>query len=85
MLLYTPDKPLMATTLRRTTVFLTSEQREGLRRIAFEQHISMARLLRDAAEHILEDEEDIRAGVRALSEEEGSVTWEDYTRSRGES
>jgi predicted DNA-binding protein len=75
----------MATTLRRTTVFLTNEQREGLRRIAFEQHVSMAKLLRDAAEHMLEDEEDIRVGVRALSDEEGTVTWEDYTKSRGAS
>ncbi len=72
----------MATTLKRTTVFLTTEQREGLRRIAFEQHISMAKLLRDAAEHMLEDEEDIRAGVRALSDEEGTTTWGDYTKSR---
>jgi predicted DNA-binding protein len=75
----------MATTLTRTTVFLTNEQREGLRRIAFEQHVSMAKLLRDAAEHMLEDEEDIRVGVRALSDEEGTVTWEDYTESRGTS
>lgn len=75
----------MATTLRRTTVFLTNEQREGLRRIAFEQHVSMAKLLRDAAEHMLEDEEDIRVGVRALSDEEGTVTWEYYTKSRGPS
>jgi len=75
----------MATTLRRTTVFLTNEQREGLRRIAFEQHVSMAKLLRDAAEHMLEDEEDIRVGVRSLSDEEGTVTWEDYTKSRGAS
>jgi predicted DNA-binding protein len=75
----------MATTLRRTTVFLTNEQREGLRRIAFEQHVSMAKLLRDAAEHMLEDEEDIRVGVRALSDEEGTATWENYTKSRGTS
>ncbi len=75
----------MSTTLKRTTVFLTTEQREGLRRIAFEQHISMAKLLRDAAEHMLEDEEDIRAGVRALSDAEGTTAWEDYTKSRGAS
>ena len=75
----------MATTLKRTTVFLTDEQREGLRRIAFEQHVSMARLLRGAAERILDDEEDIHEGVQALSEEGGTVTWGEYARGRRKS
>jgi len=60
----------MATNLKRTTVFLTPEQHEGLRRLAFEQRTSMAKLLRDAALEILEDEEDIQQGLKALSVEE---------------
>ena len=50
----------MGTALKRTTIFLTEEQHERLRRLAFEQRTSMAKLLRDAALEILEDEEDMR-------------------------
>ena len=72
----------MGTTLKRTTIFLTEDQRERLRRLAFEQRTSMAKLLRDAALEILEDEEDVREGLKALAEEEGTTTWEQYHRKR---
>ena len=72
----------MGTTLKRTTIFLTEEQRERLRRLAFEQRTSMAKLLRDAALEILEDAEDIRGGLKALADEEGTITWEQYRRRR---
>jgi predicted DNA-binding protein len=72
----------MVTSLKRTTIFLTQEQHERLRRLAFEQRTSMAKLLRDAALEILEDEEDIRAGLKALSDEKGTVTWQQYSKSR---
>ena len=76
----------MGTTLKRTTIFLTEEQHERLRRLAFEQRTSMAKLLRDAALEILEDEEDIREGLKALEEgDEGSVTLEELERRRAES
>ena len=74
----------MGTTLKRTTIFLTKEQHERLRRLAFEQRTSMAKLLRDAALEILEDEEDIHEGLKALAGEEGTVTWEQYQRQRAE-
>ena len=72
----------MGTTLKRTTIFLTEEQHERLRRLAFEQRTSMAKLLRDAALEIIEDEEDIQEGLRALANEEGTITWEQYQRKR---
>jgi len=72
----------MATTLKRTTIFLTEEQHEKLRRLAFEQRTSMAKLLRDATLEILEDEEDIREGLQALDDETGTITWEQYQRQR---
>ncbi len=76
----------MGTTLKRTTIFLTQEQHERLRRLAFEQRTSMAKLLRDAALEILEDEEDIREGLKVLEEgNEGSVTLEELERRRAES
>jgi hypothetical protein len=74
----------MATALKRTTIFLTEEQHETLRRLAFEQRTSMAKLLRDAALEIIEDEEDIRGGLKALADEKGTVTWEQYQRNRRE-
>ena len=72
----------MATNLKRTTIFLTAEQHEGLRRLAFEQRTSMAKLLREAALEILEDEEDIQEGLKALSQKEGTLTWEQYQQRR---
>jgi len=74
----------MGTTLKRTTIFLTEEQHERLRRLAFEQRTSMAKLLRDATLEILEDEEDIHEGLKALTDEEGTITWEQYQRQRKE-
>ena len=74
----------MGTTLKRTTIFLTEEQHERLRRLAFEQRTSMAKLLRDAALEILEDEEDIREGLKALADEEGTITWKEYQHKRAE-
>jgi len=74
----------MGRALKRTTIFLTEEQHERLRRLAFEQRTSMAKLLRDAALEILEDEEDIREGLKALSDEEGTLSWEQYQKSRQE-
>ena len=74
----------MRMALKRTTIFLTDEQHERLRRLAFEQRTSMAKLLRDAALEILENEEDIREGLKALSEEEDTVTWEQYQQRRWE-
>jgi predicted DNA-binding protein len=74
----------MGTAMKRTTIFLTQEQHERLRRLAFEQRTSMAKLLRDAALEILEDEEDIREGLKALAEEAGTMTWEQYQQSRRE-
>ncbi len=76
----------MGTTLKRTTIFLTQEQHERLRRIAFEQRTSMAKLVREAILEIFEDEEDIREGLKALEEgDEGSVTLEELERRRAES
>jgi len=74
----------MGTALKRTTIFLTEDQHERLRRLAFVQRTSMAKLLRDAALEILEDEEDISEGLKALADEEGTITWEQYQRRRKE-
>ena len=72
----------MGTALKRTTIFLTEDQHDRLRRLAFEQRTSMAKLLRDAALEILEDREDVDEGLKALADEKGTVTWEQYQRQR---
>lgn len=69
-------------TLKRTTIFLTEDQHERLRRVAFERRTSMASLLREAALEVLEDEEDIQEGLKAFAEEEGTISWREYQRSR---
>jgi len=72
----------MATNLKRTTIFLTEEQHEKLRRLAFKQRTSMASLIRDATLEILEDEEDIREGLKALADKKGTISWDTYQRRR---
>ena len=72
----------MTTRLKRTTIFLTEEQHEKLRNLAFEQRTSIAKLLRDAALEIIEDEEDIRNGLKALADEKGSTNRKQFRRIR---
>lgn len=72
----------LVTNLKRTTIFLTAEQHERLRRLAFDKRTSMAKLLRDAALEIMEDEEDITEGLRALADSEGTITWKQYKKRR---
>ncbi len=73
----------MGTNLKRTTIFLTNEQHEMLRRLAFVQRTSMAALLRDAALKILEDEADVRKALKD-GEEGGSMGLEQYLRDKEE-
>ena len=74
----------MGASLKRTTIFLTEDQIEKLRQLAFIRRTSMSQLIRDAAMEVIEDEEDIREGLRALADEQGTVTWADYQRRRKE-
>ncbi len=75
----------MGTTLKRTTIFLTEEQHEKLRRLAFEQRTSMAKLVREAILEILEDEEDVREVLKARANgDEGSISLEELERLRAQ-
>jgi hypothetical protein len=58
MLLWTKEVTVMGTTFKRTTIFLTPEQHERLRRIAFEKRTSMAKLIRDELVEMLRRTED---------------------------
>lgn len=68
----------MKTDLRRTTIFLTKEQHEKLRDLAFVKRTSMSKLLRDATCEILEDEEDVREGLKSYYDKEGTITLKEY-------
>ncbi len=72
----------MEKSLKRTTIFLTNEQHEGLRRLAFLRRTSMSKLLREATLEILEDEEDIREGFKSLADGEGTISWAEYQKER---
>ena len=72
----------MGTSLKRTTIFLTEDQLEKLRQLAFIRRTSMSSLIRDAAMEVIEDEEDIREGLRALADARGTVSWKDYQNRR---
>lgn len=74
----------MGASLKRTTIFLTEDQIEKLRQLAFIRRTSMSQLIRDAATEVIEDEEDIREGLRALADEQETGTWTDYQRRRKE-
>jgi len=51
----------MKNDLQRTTIFLTKDQHDKLRTLAFKKRKSMAQLIREAVLEILEDEEDLKA------------------------
>ena len=74
----------MVTELKRTTIFLTKGQHEELRKLAFEKRTSMSSLMREAILQMIEDEEDIRDGLRTLADEEGTVTLAEYENNRKE-
>jgi Arc/MetJ-type ribon-helix-helix transcriptional regulator len=64
--------------LKRTTIFLTEEHHEELRRLAFERRTSMANLIREAVLEMIELEEDEKTAIEAANEpEEGYITLEE--------
>ncbi len=60
----TNTKNKKKTVLKRTTIFLTEEHHEALRRMAFERRTSMSNLIRKAVLEIIEDDEDVREILR---------------------
>ncbi len=64
----------MTTNMKRTTIFLTGDQHQALRRIASERRTSMARLIRDMTIKVLEDKE--REAARRAKAEQQVLTKE---------
>jgi predicted DNA-binding protein len=63
---------------KRTTISLRSEEYEALRFMAFKKNTSVAGIVRELIYERLEEEEDIRDGLKALGEEGDSMDWETF-------
>ncbi len=69
-----------ADSYKRTTISLHPEDYEVLRFLAFKRKTSVAGLVREIVQEILEDEEDIRDGLKALEDKGNTMDWGTFKR-----
>ncbi|MBI4333757.1 MAG: hypothetical protein HY673_21050 [Chloroflexi bacterium] len=65
---------------KKLTLSIRPEEYDVLRFVAFKRKTSVAGLAREWIRELLEDEEDIRDGLKALEDREGSLDWETFKR-----
>ena len=65
---------------KRTTISLRPEDYEALRFVAFKHKTSVAGVVRELIYDHLEEEEDIRDGMKALEEKKNTMDWETFKR-----
>ncbi|MBI2836477.1 MAG: hypothetical protein HYX85_02145 [Chloroflexi bacterium] len=65
---------------KKVTLSIHPEEYEILRFVAFKRKTSMAGVIREMIREILEDEEDIRDGMKALEEKGDTLDWETFKR-----
>ena len=65
---------------KKLTLSLHPEEYEVLRFVAFKRKTSVAGVARELIRELLEDEEDIRDGMKALEEKGGAMDWETFKR-----
>ncbi|MBI4185945.1 MAG: hypothetical protein HY530_00365 [Chloroflexi bacterium] len=63
---------------KRTTISLRPEEYEALRFLAFKRKTSVAGVVRELIYEHLEEEEDIRDGLKALQEKGDTMDWETF-------
>jgi len=63
---------------KRVTLSLRPEEYEVLRFVAFKRKLSLAGVVREVIRELLEDEEDIRDGLKALEEKGDTLDWETF-------
>ena len=63
---------------KRTTISLRPEEYEALRFMAFKRKTSVAGVVRELIYEHLEEEEDIRDGLKALEEKGDTMDWETF-------
>ena len=63
---------------KRTTISLRLEEYEALRFMAFKHKKSVAGVVRELIYEHLEEEEDIRDGLKAIKEKGDTMDWETF-------
>jgi predicted DNA-binding protein len=67
---------------KRTTINLRLEEYETLRFLAFKRKTSVAGLVRELIKEVLEDEEDIRDGLKSLKQKGDTLDWATFKKER---
>ena len=65
---------------KRVTLSLHPEEYEVLRFVAFKRKSSIAGVVRDMVKELIEEEEDIRDGLKALEEKGDTLDWATFKR-----
>jgi len=65
---------------KKLTLSLHPEEYEVLRFVAFKRKTSVAGVTRELIRELLEDEEDIRDGLKALEDGGDTLDWETFKR-----
>ena len=65
---------------KKVTLSLHPEEYEVLRFVAFKRKTSVAGVVRDMIQEVLEDEGDIRDGLKALEDKGDSLDWGTFKR-----
>ena len=73
----------MNTETHRTTIVLSKENHEKIRRIAFEKRTSIGEFIRTALVRQIEDEEDLLDATAVMASSEGWIDLEEYMVKRG--
>lgn len=63
---------------KRTTISLRSEEYEVLRFVAFKQKTSVAGVVRGLIAELVEEQEDIRDGLKALQDQSAGMDWQTF-------
>jgi len=65
---------------KKVTLSLHPEEYEVLRFVAFKRKTSVAGVVREMIKEVLEDEDDIRDGLKALEDKGDSLDWGTFKR-----
>lgn len=68
----------VADNFKRTTISLRTDEYEALRFLAFKRKTLVAGVVRELITELLEDEEDIRDGLKALEDRKDTLDWETF-------
>lgn len=72
--------PISNPNYKKLTLSIHPEEYDVLRFVAFKRKTSVAGLARELIRELLEDEEDIRDGLKSLKEKGDTLDWETFKR-----